>query len=144
MKRWFGLALLVFVGTAGWRIGDALSPDALSMAVGVLFGVMAGVPAALLVMAGSRRRSEEDRADQARRNQHGPMHSNGPVYGQLPGQVNGWHPAYAQQPPVIVFAGPQGLGNPQARQPQMEWFPQEPPARNFSIVGDREELVEDW
>ena len=39
MKRWLVLALLVFVGSAGWRIGEALSPDALSMAIGVLFGV---------------------------------------------------------------------------------------------------------
>ena len=55
MKRWIGLAVLVFVATAGWRIGEALSPDALSMAVGILFGVLAGVPTALLVMAAPRK-----------------------------------------------------------------------------------------
>lgn len=58
--------LLVFVGTAGWRIGEALSPDALSMAVGVLFGVMAGVPTALLVMAGNRRRDNDERREESR------------------------------------------------------------------------------
>ncbi len=66
MKRWMGLALLVFVGSAGWRIGEALSPDALSMAVGVLFGVLAGVPTALLVMAGSRRRNDDARGEERR------------------------------------------------------------------------------
>jgi hypothetical protein len=136
MKRWIGLALLVFVGTAGWRIGEALSPDALSMAVGVLFGVMAGVPTALLVMAGNRRRDEERREESRPRGQ---------MAGQLGNQMNGWNMPYAQQPPIIVVAGPQGFGNalPPA-QANVPWFPPEAPARHFTVVGEREELVEDW
>jgi hypothetical protein len=144
MKRWIGLALLVFVGTAGWRIGDALSPDALSMAVGVLFGVMAGVPTALLVMAGGRRRSSDERMEEShsRRQQALPM----PVHGQMNlGQMHAWGMPYAQQPPVIIVGGPQGFGNvhPSA-QPNAAWLRQELPARHFTVVGEREELVEDW
>src|SRR4051812_12305501 len=116
MKRWMALALLIFVGAAGWRIGGSLSPDALSMAVGVLFGVMASVPTALLVMAGNRRRSSEARTEEiSRRELQGPvmrMHSQqyGQQYGQAYPQINQWGMP-AQQPPIIVIAGPQGFSN---------------------------------
>jgi hypothetical protein len=133
MKRWIGLALLVFIGAAGWRIGGALSPDALSMAVGLLFGILAGVPTALLVMAGSRRRNSEERAEESR------------VRQQQGSPMNGWSMPYPQQPPIIVVAGPQGMGGaPQLPQHNAGWHPQEPPARQFTVVGDREELGEDW
>lgn len=56
MKKITVLCLLVFVGVAGWKIGDKLSADAVGMAVGVLFGMLAGIPAALLVLASNRQR----------------------------------------------------------------------------------------
>lgn len=153
MKRWIGLALLVFIGTAGWRIGSALSPDALSMAVGVLFGVMAGVPTALLVMAGNRRpqrEAERNTDGRARQQATQPMYLNGP------GQ--NWGMPYAQQPPIIVVAGPQGMqgGMHSGMQNGMQgfggnqppahagWFPQDAPDRTFNVVGEREALIEDW
>ena len=43
-------------GFAGWRIGGNISSDAVSMGVGVLFGIVAGIPTALLVMANNRKR----------------------------------------------------------------------------------------
>ena len=141
MRRWIGLAMLIFVGTAGWRIGEVLSPDALSMATGVLFGVMAGVPTALLVMAGSRRR--EERAEESRpRPQHSmPMH----LQGQPHNQMHPWAAPYAQQPPIIVLAGPQAMHHAQQPVPAPAgWFPQEPPARHFTVVGDQEALLEEW
>ncbi|MCB0094166.1 MAG: hypothetical protein KDE46_00545 [Caldilineaceae bacterium] len=61
MKSILGIALLVFVGMVGmvgWRIGGSLSSDALGMAVGILFGIMAGIPATLILLASARR--EED------------------------------------------------------------------------------------
>ena len=153
MKRWIGLALLVFIGTAGWRIGSALSPDALSMAVGVLFGVMAGVPTALLVMAGSRRsqrEAERNTDGRARQQATQPMYLNGP------GQ--NWGMPYAQQPPIIVVAGSQGMqgGMHSGMQNGMQgfggnqppahagWFPQDAPDRTFNVVGEREAMIEDW
>ena len=55
MKHFGLLIVCILVGAAGWRIGGGLSPDALGMAVGILFGVMAGIPTALLMLAAQRR-----------------------------------------------------------------------------------------
>ncbi|MBI3960887.1 MAG: hypothetical protein HY328_18915, partial [Chloroflexi bacterium] len=55
MKRLAVVALLIFVGFAGWRAGGVLSTDAMSMAVGMIFGVLASLPAALLMLAATRR-----------------------------------------------------------------------------------------
>ena len=129
MKRWLGLAALVFIGTAGWRIGNALSPDALSMAVGVLFGVMAGVPTALLVMASSRRpRPTQPERDDTREAAHGYPAQWGP---------GGYFPP--AQPPVIVVTGQPGA------QGQMGGGWQQPmprPDRRFTVVGEQD--AEDW
>ncbi len=101
MKQFFGAAILIFVAVSAWRIGGSLSADALGMAVGVLFGVVAGLPAALLVMAAGRRR-ELEREEQMERRSRGGVPA---YYGGYP----------APQPPVIVLAGngmqaPQGYG----------------------------------
>ena len=82
MKRFLALVVLVFVGVSAWQIGSKLSADAIGMGVGVLFGVMAGIPTALLLLASNRRN------DAARVNYDAPP------------------PRYQQQPPVIVFAAP--------------------------------------
>ena len=55
MKQLIGLIVLGFVGFMGFRIGGELSPDAFGMAVGLLFGVMAGIPTALILLASQRR-----------------------------------------------------------------------------------------
>jgi hypothetical protein len=44
----------VFFTAAAWRISELLSPDAIGMALGMLFGVLAGVPTAALVLVASR------------------------------------------------------------------------------------------
>jgi hypothetical protein len=130
MKRWIGVAILVFVGAAGWRAGALLSPDALSMAIGVLFGVLAGIPTSLLMMAGMRRRYGENAAEAAQREGRAMAVPYAP---------------YAQQPPIIVVAGPQGMGHsPQFAQSGGNWLPPEPPNRRFTVVGEREELGEEW
>jgi hypothetical protein len=138
MKRFFGLAVLVFVGVAGWRIGDSLSSDALSMAVGVLFGVMAGIPTALLVMAGARRPRGDEPGD-------GRSRAPGGALGALSAP-------YLPQPPVIVVAPPAaipqavGAGAPALAGPVYAGAPWEQarPARRFKVVGEREEWLEDW
>ena len=50
------LIVVVFGGlyVLAWRVVGMVAPDAVAMAVGVLLGVFAGVPVALLVMAGRR------------------------------------------------------------------------------------------
>jgi len=49
-----------FVGVFAWQIGSRLSTDAVGMAVGLIFGVFAGIPAALLVAASGRRQDSFD------------------------------------------------------------------------------------
>ncbi len=54
MKHLLGFAALIFVGFAGWQLGGRLSSDAIGMALGVLFGVTAGIPASLMMLAARR------------------------------------------------------------------------------------------
>ena len=139
MKRFFALAVLVFVGVAAWQIGSKLSADAIGMGVGVLFGVMAGIPTALLLLASNRRRQQDDdwqSQSRGRGQQHGMM-----PYGQYP-----------QQPPVIVLAG--GMAQPQqgydpygGRQGYAPALPdprQTVDAREFRVVGEKETVIEEW
>ncbi len=147
MKKLFLVFLLVFVGVAAWRIGGRLSSDALSMAIGLLLGVIAGVPAALLMLAGNRRR-EEMRDDQAMR-QPGTRQGQVMPYGQM---------SYRQQPPVIVLAP--GMPNQQQggqatnyqtgysmEQPtgqQALPSPEQMERRRFKVVGEEEEWIDEW
>jgi hypothetical protein len=137
MKRTFVCMLMIFVAIAAWRIGSALSSDAISMAVGVLFGVLAGIPTALLVLASDRRRQEGRDGHFAQ-----------PAYGQSGGQLGYGH--YPQQPPVIVVTGgtPAQLGQQPhygqvnyAMTAQSNW-PGQRPARSFRMVGEHEGMVD--
>jgi len=67
MKKLIMFFGLLFVGAVGWRIGDGLSADALGMAVGVLFGVTAGIPTTLLLIQASRRTEPSAREYEAPR-----------------------------------------------------------------------------
>lgn len=60
MRRLIGLAALLFAGMLAWQVGNRLSTDAVGMGVGLVFGVLAGVPAALLVLATGRRQRDDD------------------------------------------------------------------------------------
>jgi len=40
-----------------WWLGEHLSPDAIGMAIGLAFGVLAGLPAAALILVASRSRA---------------------------------------------------------------------------------------
>ncbi len=144
MKKLVALLLVIFVAAAGWSIGSRLSSDALGMSVGILLGVMAGLPVALLVLAAGRGGRREEEPDY-------PMD-----YGGGRGNPYG---GYGQpQPPVIILAGP-GMG----QQQQPPGYPQGgymaggypalpnpnaqmPPAsgRRFKVVGEKEEWVDEW
>ena len=89
MKQLSIAAGLCILGWLTWRLSMSLSSDALGMAVGVVFGVLAGIPSALLVLATSSRRRERDDGDDYRRE--------AARYLERP-------PYY--QPPVIVLAAP--------------------------------------
>lgn len=54
MKTAAWLLLAIGGGLFAWAIGSRLSTDAVGMGVGLVFGVLAGIPAALLVLATGR------------------------------------------------------------------------------------------
>lgn len=51
MRKFIGISFLFFVCAAGWKIGEHMSTDALGLALGVIFGMMAGIPAALIALS---------------------------------------------------------------------------------------------
>lgn len=147
MKKMIVLGSLVFIGMVGWRISEQLSADAIGMALGVLFGVFAGLPVALLVLASNRRREREDEEMMSRGGR-----------GRHQGLPQGYgYPMPPQQPPVIVLAGhpgmmPQGNGygyeQGHPRHQPMLPGPQRmgaeiPPERRFKVVGETEEWIEE-
>jgi hypothetical protein len=140
MKKLIILGFLTFVAVAGWRIAERLSPDALGMLLGVVFGILAGAPAALLVLASSRRRDESP--DESRMM----VRSRGTPYGSE-------YAGLPQHAPVIILAG---NGMPVQMAGQQQTMYAEPQARyalpavadassprHFKVVGEKEEWVED-
>lgn len=54
MKRVIGIGFLFAVGFVGWKAGEAMNPQSVGVALGVIFGMMAGIPAALIAFAARR------------------------------------------------------------------------------------------
>lgn len=46
---------------AAWQIGERMNTDALGMALGVIFGMMAGIPAALIAVTARRNEQYQPR-----------------------------------------------------------------------------------
>ena len=127
MKGMVLIVLMIVLTVAGWRVGNQLSSDAVSMAVGILFGVVAGVPTALMVLASARRRGNEE-DDAYGRSRHGTM-------------------GYMPQPPVIVVTGtPNGqqMQDQRALPPPHAMHGQTIDAREFKVVGEKEEWIDEW
>jgi len=91
MKQLAMVAGVALVGFLAWFMLSQLSSDALGMAVGVVFGVLAGIPSALLVLASSRPHDDDDDDDDD--------------YGEA-SLLRTWHQPFPYQPPVIVLAAP--------------------------------------
>lgn len=56
------LALLIFLGLLAWSAGSRLSEVALGLCVGLVFGVLSGVPSTVLMMAVQRKHPVRDYA----------------------------------------------------------------------------------
>lgn len=140
MKKLLGAALLIFVGVIAWRIGSALSSDALGMAVGIVFGCTAGLPAAVLVVVALRAREERRDArqwtDERQRQAAPPYAFQPPVIvvtgaGQMGGN-SGWPAQQSFGPAANGYGAPQGNG-----------WEQLPTSRQFKVVGEQEEWLRD-
>lgn len=55
------LVSIAFVGIAGYSVGTRLNEQVIAMAVGVFFGVMAGVPMSIMVLASRRQADYHER-----------------------------------------------------------------------------------
>ncbi len=142
MKRLIIVALLIFVGFAGWQAGSLLSSDAMGMAVGIVFGVLASLPAALLILVASRRSAQQE-----------PPMPRSSVQNQTQGG-QGQMPIVIMAPPAYPGYGQAGYGQsagqPYAQLPGPQvgnWaFPSQPARaeRSFTIVGEQSEQVDEW
>lgn len=59
MRRIIGITAMAFAGFLAWHIGNRLSTDAVGMGVGLIFGVLAGVPAALIILMAPRPQQDD-------------------------------------------------------------------------------------
>jgi hypothetical protein len=142
MKQFMTAAGLLFVGIMAWRLGERLSADAVSLGLGVMLGVVAGLPAALLLLASGRRRGEA-----AAEAESGPVKSyleRSPVQGYS-------HVAQGMLPqmPVIVLAGSgmpgqNGYGHGQPQYPALPAPVETIETRQFKVVGEKEEWLDEW
>lgn len=57
--KYIGIALIVLVGWGSTKVLGTLSPDAVAMAIGVLFGILAGIPTMLLMLTTERRQAPQ-------------------------------------------------------------------------------------
>lgn len=125
------IAVAILLGVpAVLGIGGRLSPDALGMAVGLVFGVLAGVPTALLVLAANRRHVDD--VDEAQPQAPPQLLAERitvteRVYGRPGVVVRSELPAAYVQP---LLPGP---GAPAADR-----------ERRFQVVGEREEWLDEW
>lgn len=123
MRQLIALALLAFAAALGVVVGNKMSSEAMAVVVGVVCGVLAGIPTSVILMLAFRRFSGQRQAEQ-------------------PGQGQPAH-----YPPVIVVGGAGQLGpaqqqsHPQHRLPR--WvdddgteYEREPRWEGFKIVGD--------
>ncbi len=141
MKRFIALSFLVGVGVLAWRVGGSMSSDAVSMAVGVVFGVLASIPAALLVIAVSRRDSGQRSSRQ----------SGGTVF---PG--GGQYAAGNGYPPVVVVSPPALPAHPHTQGVHAQGWPggwQNDPRydviegsyqRQFTVIGEEDDFVDEF
>lgn len=96
-KQLSSAAVLGFTGVMTWHVLDTMSADALAMAVGVVLGIGAGLPVAVLIVAGQRRRSRDERR---------PHHEYGFVHERGSHGYAAFPAGHGAPPPVVVIAPP--------------------------------------
>lgn len=126
MKRVVLMGVFIFVAIFAWRVGERVSADAISMAIGILLGTLASIPAAILVLAATRRSEQRSRNN--------------------PPAPQGWHGGQQGNAPVIVLSPPMMSMPPNQALPQANYAgwstpPAEPVThkqRRFRVVGEED------
>lgn len=155
MRRQIGVVAVVGgLGLFAWLLASRLSSDALGMAIGLVFGVLSGVPTALLVMAAGRQRDEAERRsssteEEDRLRPHALASPYQPPVVVLikadqetqPKQETHYHVHnHAAQP--AAAAQPQGKKPLARRDPYWDLVHPPPGQPRYRVVGEREEWVE--
>lgn len=142
MRSWILIISTLGVAFLAWHIGGRLSPDALGMALGVLFGILAGIPMALMMLVAARRRTREEEGDDMPSQGRGGPHYRGapqaPVIiltGGPPAQYGGQH-NYAATNPHALIDGQFRPALPGPTQPAS--------ARKYKVVGETEEWLDEF
>ncbi|MCW5850564.1 MAG: hypothetical protein KIT87_10850 [Anaerolineae bacterium] len=124
------LCLIAFSGALGIAVAYRLTPEAMAVVVGVLMGVLASLPIALIVIYAMRRPVQP-------RDEDAPAHPEPPVAHPMPYPAHGL-PHGAQAPQIVVVPMPQAA---MPRQMAGMW-PQatmpSPAPRDFHIIGEDE------
>lgn len=118
MSKLLGIAIVAGLVTLAIIIGNRMSAEAMSVVIGVVFGVAASIPTSLLIVAATRGRRSED-----------PYRSLGPD-----------PQPRAQQPSIYIVnpgAQPAQPPRPQLPEPYSYAMPQ-PMERHFTVVGDED------
>lgn len=146
MKQLTVITALMIGGLLAWLLASRLSADALGMGVGLMFGVLAGVPTALLVLASGRRRQayddDEEETPDPYANAYGPRRLYPPVVIVL-AQQTPQAPAGYREPVehTAIIPAPAGQGS-----ESYTWVPKGDGTytkRTFRIVGEQEEYLDE-
>lgn len=102
MKVLLSVSVLVFLGAAGLQVGETIDPDVTLIVIGFVFGAIASLPAALLMLVANRRNERRQDADGPQRGRQ----DNYPQIMVLPSQQPSY-PTQQQQPhnPYMVTGG---------------------------------------
>ena len=106
MKKLLLLCGRVFLIALTWQIPSRVHSDAIAMAVGVLFGMLAGIPVSLLVLASQRRSEPRDMYAPGQR-YDGPPHRQPPVVVLMSGAQQQQQPAGRNWHEVPRYQSPQ-------------------------------------
>ncbi|MCB0204879.1 MAG: hypothetical protein KDH89_08675 [Anaerolineae bacterium] len=137
MRRLIGVTILVAGVVLAVMVGQRMSTDAMTVVVGVVFGVAASIPTSLLVVAATRSRREEGyrlSRDELRSPQPAPPQVYVVNPGKQPGQSNvPWLPGamQGQWPGVPGTTGGNSL------------YAAGQPPRRFKVVGEDERWLEE-
>jgi hypothetical protein len=67
MKKFIAISALLLIAVGGWQLGASMSTDALGMALGIILGMMAGIPSALIAIVATKNNEQRIRHEYTHR-----------------------------------------------------------------------------